>query len=403
MLHKNIFQNDDVDIIKLLKILFNEKWKIIIILFISLISTYFYMQYKKQNHENLYEVRTLYDVGSFSFNFAQPSPTNFNLKFLDSSEKRINPGFLKLNNNVFNINIINEIVRAFNHDKVFLAELIQKKLSEKKNIYNNIEKKSYELAKNFKFIVPNKQDDNYYLSFIWHDVDEGKELFDEALLNVKEKLKDKFTKKVTNYINVYEKNISYNIKELEAKLEIIKQSQTELTKGRIRFLQEQSKIAYDLGIIKPQGVSDMMKLNSNQIPYVKKNSNDISLLQLPIFDNRYFLIGYEAIMNEIEILKKRSNNDLLFLSDSYAQTKLQAEVLKKNQYSNYLKDVLNDFQKEDLKKWSNYNWKVHDTKILNALNNKKILIFGAVLGLLTGIFYVLTINFFSHLKKRYKF
>jgi len=403
MSHKNISQNNDVDIIKLLKILFNEKWKIIIILFISLISTYFYMQYKKQNHENLYEVRTLYDVGLFNFNFAQPISTNFNLKFLDSSQKKVNPEFLKLNNNIFDINIINEIVRAFNHDKVFLAELIQKKLSEKKNIYNNIEKKSYELAKNFKFIVPNKQDDNYYLSFIWHDVDEGKELFDEALLNVKEKLKDKFTKKVTNYINVYEKNISYNIKELEAKLEIIKQSQTELTKGRIRFLQEQSKIAYDLGIIKPQGVSDMMKLNSNQIPYVKKNSNDISLLQLPIFDNRYFLIGYEAIMNEIEILKKRSNNDLLFLSDSYAQTKLQAEVLKKNQYSNYLKDVLNDFQKEDLKKWSNYNWKVYDIKILNALDIKKILIFGAVLGLLTGIFYVLTINFFSHLKKRYKF
>ena len=302
MLHKNKFQNDDFDINKLLKILFNEKWKIIVILFISLICTYFYVQYKKQNHENLYEVRTLYDVGSFNFNFAKPSSFDFNLKFEDSGKRKTNPEFLKLNNdNVFNINIINEIVRTFNHNKVFLAELIQKKLSEKKNIHNNVEKMSYGLAKNFNFIVPNKQDNNYYISFIWHDVDEGKELFDEALFDVKEKLKDKFTKKVINYIDIYEKNISYNIKTLEAKLEIIKQSQAELTKGRIRFLQEQSKIAYDLGIIKPQGVSEMMKLNSNQIPYVKKNSNDITLLQLPIFDNRYFLIGYEAIINEIEI------------------------------------------------------------------------------------------------------
>ena len=403
MSHKNIFQNDDVDIIKLLKIIFNEKWKIIIILFISLISTYFYTQYKKQNHENLYEVRTLYDVGSFNFNFSQPLSQNFNSQFKNSAQEKTKPSLQELYNNVSNKDIINEIVRTFNHDKIFLAELIQKKLSEKKNMHNNVEKMSYDLAKNFNLIVPNNQNNNYYLSFIWYDVDEGKKLFDEALLGVKEKIKDKYTKKVINYVKVYEKNISYYIKELEAKLEIIKASQTELTKGRIRFLQEQSKIAYDLGIINPQGVSDMMKLNSNQIPYVKKNSNDISLLQLPIFDNRYFLIGYEAIMNEIEILKKRSNNDLLFLSDSYAQTKLQAEVLKKNQYSNYLKDVLNDFQKEDLKKWSNYNWKVYDIKILNALDIKKILIFGAVLGLLTGIFYVLTINFFSNLKKRYKF
>ena len=403
MSHKNIFQNDDVDIIKLLKIIFNEKWKIIIILFISLISTYFYTQYKKQNHENLYEVRTLYDVGSFNFNFAQPLSQNFNSQFKDSTLKKTKPASQELYDNVSNIDIINEIVRTFNHDKIFLAELIQKKLSEKKNMHNNVEKMSYDLAKNFNLIVPNNQNNNYYLSFIWYDVDEGKKLFDEALLGVKEKIKDKYTKKVINYVKVYEKNISYYIKELEAKLEIIKASQTELTKGRIRFLQEQSKIAYDLGIIKPQGVSDMMKLNSNQIPYVKKNSNDISLLQLPIFDNRYFLIGYEAIINEIEILKNRSNDDLLFLSDSYAQTKLEIEILKKDEYSNYLRDVLNDFQKEDMKKWSNYNWKVHELKIINALDIKKTLIFGAVLGLLTGIFYVLTINFFSHLKKRYKF
>lgn len=213
----------DIDIIGLLIVIFEGKWKIAIIILISiLISLPFYFKEKNKVFSESYEAKTIISQGKTEtvFNYDQ---LIFKLEMsnqldenLDTSARYQNIPIL-LQGKGFGT-LLEAIAEEFNNDKDYLISLINKKISSDQEIND----KAYILSKNFIIQSPTSQDKNYYLKFKWHDLQEGFEIFNEALFNSKENLRKKIFKTTSLINNANKRRLSFRIKELEIKLETIK-------------------------------------------------------------------------------------------------------------------------------------------------------------------------------------
>ena len=123
---------------------------------------------------------------------------------------------------------------------------------------------------------------------------------------------------------------------------------------RLNYLKEQSAIAKELNII------------HNQIDNVNLSQSSVSL-NINTADIAYYLRGYKAIDKEIELIKNRKSLEFI------------------DQEINQFKDTEIEFV--------DYNLYLIDTKSLK--NTKLILMISILLGLITGVFYVLILNAFQ--------
>lgn len=223
-MNKKLTNSDgDIDLIALLTILFEEKWKIAVIILISiLISLPFYFKEKNRVISKSYDVKTNLSQGKTRsvFNYDQLSlklemSNKLDLNFDQSARYKNMPILLQVES------LLEAIAQEFNNDRRYLVDLINEKISGGQNI----DKTAYNLAKNFLIQSPTSDDKNFYLKFKWHDLQEGIEIFNQTLLNTKINLKEKIFE-TTNLINeANKKRLLFRLKELELKLDSIKSLQ----------------------------------------------------------------------------------------------------------------------------------------------------------------------------------
>ena len=296
--------------------------------------------------------------------------------------------------------IFNTFIEEFNDNQEVIAVL--KKYGygpESKKKYNQ---ESLNLAKYF-FISKNtnKADapiGNSFISFKWHDLEEGKKILNEAvalsLLNTKNKLVDNLLQ--LRFANSIERQANMNRLDIDIKSRV--KNQREYLLSRIALLKEHSKIARELGI--SQNITYYTSANSN---IDGKNFSSI------------FLGGYDLIEKQIKILerivlnnssyKNIKNNTTGESQDAYVpyDDYLYSVILeeKKNkremeaaddQFSLYI-DELN---KENLSKWTRYN--LNSGKIIMPTTPMQKYIFIIALGLMFGIIYVLFVNYLASIK-----
>ena len=329
--------NDEIDFVFLIKTIWSQKLRLIIITLVTTLIGIGYVYLKP-----------------ISFNITlkiSPSNNSEFIKFLGLNEYLSSMSSYKnhkVEDETKNILINTHYVfNSFIKDFLDYDELV---LVLKKNSYvkNNISQLTedeqkmqlYKLAKKFKIERKkklSKENDHVILEFNWHNIDDAKKILDETFNLV---------------LNNLEKNIFFDLNymfELEQNIDKRRDA------TRIDYLLEQSEIAKALDI------------ENNEIDSLNLNDSSISFNILRNYNQAYYLRGFKAIDKEIEIIKKRQFRYL----DSAVE-----EI-----------NMLKDGKKVT---WVDYNLYLINAKSLK--NSPAIILSSTLIGLILGIFYILSIN-----------
>lgn len=292
---KNIYSSDEVDLFELSILIWNNKLKIFLITtLISLMgfSYNFFVHEKKINSSSkkLFEFSLKVNPGNDSqfFQFistisAMNEGTNLNptIMFKPTSKldkKVVFDRFIK------ELLDYNELVKVLSNNPNFLKKI--KKLDERD--------KQVELYKYAKLLTIKKSPNiaseplTYYIKFKWPKEDEGIKILNETLKLTLENLEIELFKELDNYF------------ELNKFLVINRDL------SKIEFLITQRQIAKELNIQKNQ--------IDNESFHLFNNAQDTKLTP-------YYLVGYEAIDQEIEFLKKRKYIQIDSIENLYLKIK----------------------------------------------------------------------------------
>ena len=237
--------DNEIDLIELFKLFWNEKIKIILITFVSITISFFYIYSNPRlvNSSLTIEAGDLEKLKIFQLK-------HFDEIFLDNKEV--------LRTFTEEFNDYEELVFVLSND-----EKIKKKIS--KFSKSNQQEKLYNYAQFFKLEF---RGDKSYLNFIWHDTKEAKEILKKTI-------------KLT-LINT-EKNL---FEKLESYFESEKKKLVDKDLNNIKYLLEQSTIAREINLAENL-ISSSVLFNFNLKKYGE------------------YLRGYKAIDKQIYLIKNR--------------------------------------------------------------------------------------------------
>ena len=324
----HIYYENEIDLINLLKIIWDDKIKILIFAIISFLIGFGYSYQIPKNYLNSLVIKKS-DNNEFK-----------KLVYIEKFLKTKNENILITQTEQKNQSILNRFVNEL-MDYEELAINLENIKKVRKNIaklpIENQEKKLFQYAKSLEIVKLAKEDEtNYIINFKWENIDEAKEI-------------------LKNTINLTLKNLEKSIyEELEQSIEFEKKIIKNRDETRLKYLLEQSSIAKELNIL------------NNQIDNVNLSQSNVSL-SINTSDIAYYLRGFKAIDKEIELIKNRDYQNFKFIEQEIA----------------YLKE------KKDTR-WVDYN--IYSLEIKSLKNTKQIIIISILLGLIVGIIFVLISN-----------
>ena len=342
---KNIYSSDELDLFELSILIWNNRLKIFLItILISLMgfSYNFFIHEKKINSSSkkLFEfslkVNPANDPKFFQF-LSTISVMNEEGLYLKPTEI-INPTS-ELNKKIIFDRFIKELL---DYDE--LVKVLSNNPNFLKNIVNlNERNKQAELYKYAKLLTINKNPNivseplTYIIKFKWPEEEEGIKILNDTLKLTLKNLEDELFKELDNYF------------ELNRFLVINRDL------SKIEFLIRQRKIAKELNIQKNQ---------YNESFYLFNNIQNTKLTP-------YYLVGYEAIDQEIDSLKNRKYKQIDSIENLYLKIKNR-----------------NDHQ------WVEYNMLALTIKnLIEKPDQKRFPTFAIILfGLIISIIYVLISN-----------
>ena len=363
--------NDEIDLINLFQALWIEKSKIFGITLIFLFMGAVYDHIIKE--PVMYSVSTSISKGNSSI-FIKYNGLNDILR--------------EENYNVNSENVYNKFLLEFNDYEEMVETLDNKKFVDQSLDLSTKRDVLFKLAKSFK-IYPvrnleknkNKDSEEWLLYFEWSDVDEGSQLFNEAvqktLLNVKESIqrdikelstiiKNNNDRELKNLNNLLEQNVKVN--------DIAKDQE-------LLYLKEQSAIAKELGIEK-----NMLAINA----LIESETNNVPVSIKPN-DAPYYFRGYKAIDKEISLINSRTPEERLIMRyDENISLIYKINLIESDTEVDDLKKFKEILQNDNTKNWVKYNFKLADTD--QSIHTNKYVKLGLVLGLLIGIFYAIIIS-----------
>ena len=298
--------DDEIDLFEFFETLWDGKWKIILTTFVAAIIGVVFSVVKP----NSFEVSTPIQSGKQSV-FLQFTSLNDLLKdegFLYQLE--INPnGYIFDSDSVFKM-----FIAEFNDyeemvDAVSTSEFVQKSIKDLDD--DDKQRALIDFAKSFELKAPSKNEENWTLSFDWHDDIEGAKLFNDAIRQTLSNTKNISVSNVNELAKAIDIRNTRNLEQLRNKLSLIKKNQIDRNKKRIQYLREQSAIAKELGIETNRLDANALSQSSQNAISLSVNSNDVP----------FYLRGYKAIDKEIELILNRSDEEQLLAAEGYIQTK----------------------------------------------------------------------------------
>lgn len=272
--------------------------------------------------------------------------------------------------------------------------------SQKKGIMNILSEKPYQeifndelplndniLIKVKDFTISKPEDQNYHtLSFTWSNKSQINDLLNSVILETLALVKDDILTDLSLIKDFVENKKERMSDEIEEKLKVLLFQENDILNSRILYLKEQLSIAKKLGIQKNS--LDGGGINSTNMPIIQNYNSQLETDTITLSSNTpYYLIGYEAIDQEIQNLENRSDEDKLLLSDSYLNlVKIRREI--ESDLTPYqIKKAIDLFSKEDTKNWLQFNLAFAEIK--NLKNSNLVLLISFFLGLFFGSIYVL--------------
>jgi chain length determinant protein (polysaccharide antigen chain regulator) len=372
-------QDDEIDLLSLIQTIWEGKWKILSIMAIFLLSVLgFNTVFPNTTFNAQTEIKPI-----TSFEFDKYRLFNASLKKFDSDNKEVK---------IFNIS--KEILLTLYIEQIEEGTLLETgidkfELINKDDFENDIAYKEaiQKFASEIEILRPINVDRktkgeirlNHVLSATYDDEDKWKKLISFVDIEANKRVKEIITNRFKSILSVEEQTKNFSKKDIDIAIENVKEDYEMKTKGRLAFLSEQAAIARKLGIKKNTIESQMFDTQNTVVTSFKT-------------DTPFYLRGYEAIEEEINLIKGRKNKSP-FMEDLF---KLQKEKrkLEQDETLNRAKVLLNKtpLTENDFKATL---FKVAATNF--ELNNKRNLYYALalVLGGMIGVVFVLIVNAFK--------
>ena len=357
--------DDEIDLLNVIKTIWDGKWKIASIIAVSLLSVFgFSIVLPNTTFTAMTDVKPI-----TSFEFDKYKLFNvtgiFEVKkdgLLNLYIEQIEEGSL-LETGIDKFNLINK--DNFDNENEY-RDAIEKFASEIKVLKPIKEKNKIRL--------------HYVLSAEYNDEDKWKNLLifvnDEANRKVKAIIINRFV----TIVSIQKQKKDFSVKDIDIKIDNVKKDYDRITKDRLAFLAEQAAIARKLDIQKNTIASQRFNTQNTFVTNVKT-------------DAPFYLRGYVGIEEEINQIKNRKDKKA-FTSDLF-KLEQQKRALEQDKTMTRAIELFNKtpLNQNDFKATI---VKVATTKF--ELNNKgKLLYFLAIiLGGMIGIVYVLIANAFRN-------
>ena len=401
--------DDEIDLILLLKTLWDGKWKIISFILILTTITYIYssiipnkyksstiLQSSKQNlffkykHLNDILIEETYNsqlpkIDNTSFkNNTNTILQNDSTQFLQIDDQRIFGMFVN------EFNDYEEVITILSKNNYVKDQL--KNLSPKEK-----RKSLIRFAKNFTITKPKTQYDSWVLSFTWHKINEGTSIFNSALKLTLINVQKSLLKEIDNIAKSIDLENQRKANSLKIELQSIRKINKLLNARKMGFLIEQSEIAKELGIIKNQSITSGNVTNNMTISQSNvEGGSGAPRSQMHNFDNTHFLRGSKAISKEIAHIKNRSTLDNDLMTIGYIDIQQKLIHIQNDNRSNVLRDAKKSLENDNIAKWINFNLELAETQNLNKLY--LYIIISIIIGFISGSIYVLINNSFRQRK-----
>jgi len=288
-----IYNDDEIDIFNFILLLWNGRWILILITFISSLVGYS-LNFNKTPSFNV----------TVPIEFRNPTPflefieINSVLKKNDIYLSNLNPNE---NINKYNINastIFYTFLSEFNDYQELIKVLENKKfiIDNTKNLtYGEKQKKLIEYSKSFK-LLPQKNN-LMLLSFQWHDIENGKDIVQDSINLTLDNIKETIVKDLDKLIIFMQNKNERKINLINIKLNLLEE--------RIEFMEnfskeQQMKILSDYFSVKEKLL--MLETDSS-IPILNKSIDTIRLV------NTENWVKFDLALAE----NKSNNNSLLFV------------------------------------------------------------------------------------------
>jgi LPS O-antigen subunit length determinant protein (WzzB/FepE family) len=358
--------DDKIDLFEFFETLWDGKWKIILTTFVAAIIGVVVSVVKP----NSFEVSTPIQSGKQSV-FITYTSLNDLLKSNQFS-------FSVNENSIFKI-----FIEEFNDyeemvDAVSTSEFVQKSIKDLDD--DDKQRALIDFAKAFELKAPSKNEENWTLSFDWHDDIEGAKLFNDAIRQTLSNTKNISVSNVNELAEAIDIRNTRNLEQLRNKLSLIEKNQIDRNKERIQYLREQSAIAKELGIETNRLDANALSQSSQSAISFSVNSNDVP----------FYLRGYKAIDKEIALIESRSDEEKLLIADGYIQTKEKIISLETDLSSSQLRNAAEVIANDIPNDWVQFDLSIADVK-----SQKKSMLYVAlsiVLGGMVGAMYVLISN-----------
>ena len=390
--------NDEINLIVLLKTVWEGKWKIaaaVVISFMAVISYQSIQLPQTKNFTAITEIKPIGDLEINKFFGFNNLLTNINIntdtKNINNDQRFNVEGKI---NKITSFRLLNYYINALNDRSVFEDGIRKFNLLEASQ-YNNEKEYSeaiIRLASSIKIFLPltisneanQRISEIYYhtINFTYHDAEKWK-----SVLTYVDEFANKLVKKTlieeyNNTLIFLENDRKYKLEDISIKINNHLIDYEREVSDRIAYLKEQSAIARELGIAK----------NTIEVLTI---GNQNALLSNVQTDSPFYLRGYEAIDKEIELIKLRKNKEA-FIAGLY-QLEKKKRAIEQDLTIERVKSALQSSLLANKNKFSAASIKAISTKYKynNNNNNRKMLVMAIVTGLMAGIFYVLISNAFQ--------
>ena len=379
--------NEEIDLIDLIQTVWDGKWKIVFIIAVSLISVLGFNIIKP--NKSFIAKTEIKPITSFELD--KYALFNSSLKIIDSDTKKDTEKEEKsLEEKVFNIfEITQKSLLGLYVERIQEGSLLETGIDK----FNLINKDDFDsvgdyreavekFASEIKIVLPIEQKNgiisHHVLMAEYNDENKWKKLLtfvdNEANLKVKASIINRFA----TIVSIQNQKKDFAIKDLEIKIDNVKDDYKRTTKDRLAFLAEQAAIARKLEIQKNTIASQRFNTQNTFVTNVKT-------------DAPFYLRGYVAIEEEMNQVKNRKSVNS-FTKDLY---KLERQKRKIDQNMT-IKRAITLFNKTPL---NQNDFKATIVKVATTdfeTNNKKNLYYALaiIIGGIIGVAYVLIANAF---------
>ena len=374
----------DLDLIQISIDIWKDKLKIILITLTFVSLALVHSLFNTNKYEAVTEINTM---SIFEENLFIPFNTLSSYSDIYKINKDKNDLIDLQFNKITKSNLFNLALNAIRENKIIEDAIKKFKIADKKNFKdkNSYLKYIEKYALTLELLPPVNTDSKlagevrkkWTIKFVTEDKNKWEEALDYINIEINKKVRNSLIQNFNIKKNTFELLRNGELNKINNQIINAKKDYEKLSQKRLAFLKEQASIAKQLNIA--NNTFEALELGS-----------ETSVLSTVQTENPYYMRGFTMIEKEIELIKNREDKDS-FTTNLFELEVKQRELLEDKRIEQIDRIFQNTpiFKSEDFKS-ANIIFK--NTKYKN-LENKIVLFFLAtIIGLLSGIFYILFSN-----------